>query len=155
MILNRARPSSRCGRPEEAPAVTLQLRSGLSFLCRPPIRNLARHRVSKSGKARLRIDVGPQKLWVAAQELNYSAQALRGWLKSYEKKDFADVALHYPLAPSVTALQVNDDAASSDFEGVTPNPFVTDRNSPKPLPDNGCNTVTDRTPPEGRVRVVI
>lgn len=49
------------------------------------------YRVSKSGKARLMIEVGPEKLWVAAQELSYSAQALQGWLKSYEQKDFASL----------------------------------------------------------------
>jgi hypothetical protein len=75
---------------------------------------------------------------IASKQIRHAGDNRRG----YRKQDLADAVLHYPLAQGVTTLQVNGDGASSGFEGVTPNPFVTPANGLKPLPDNGCNTVT-------------
>jgi len=75
---------------------------------------------------------------ITSRQIRHSGDNRRG----YRKQDLADAVLHYPLAQGVTTLQVNGDGASSGFEGVTPNPFVTPPNALKPLPDNGCNTVT-------------
>ena len=64
--------------------------------------------------------------------------------KGYEEKPFIDAALHYPLPRAVTASQANGDGAFSDSRAVTNTPSVTDRKSPKPLLDKGCDVVTDR-----------
>lgn len=46
--------------------------------------------VSKSGRASLKLRVGPDKLWISAQELNYSAQDIQLWMKRYAQKTFVE-----------------------------------------------------------------
>ncbi len=71
--------------------------------------------------------------------------------KGYALDQFADAFGRYLSADtprvSVTSLQTNGGAASSDFLSVTSPSGVTDEKARKPNSGAGCNGVTDRTPP--------
>ena len=46
------------------------------------------YQLTETGEAQLTVNTGPQTLWIAAQELNYSVAGLRTWMADYAQKPF-------------------------------------------------------------------
>ena len=66
--------------------------------------------------------------------------------KGYYHTDFTDALVRYSPSRSVTPLQANRYGDYSDFQSVTSELFVTDRNDAKPNKTGVCNGVTDEYP---------
>ena len=64
--------------------------------------------------------------------------------KGYKLTQLEDALRRYGGFQTVTTSQTNVTAASSDFQTVTTDMSVTDRNAPKPKQSAGCDVVTDK-----------
>jgi hypothetical protein len=70
-----------------------------------------------------------------------------GTAKGYLAEAFKEAFALYTPPQSVTPSQAPESGAYSDFQSVTRNSDVTDRNCPKPKETAGCDVVTDEIPP--------
>ena len=73
--------------------------------------------------------------------------------KGYRLDQFDEVFRRYLPSRSVTPLQASETAAFGESASVTSDGDVTDRESPKPAENLGCNAVTDEAPESWEVEL--